>query len=56
MVSHYQSSIVDKSDQLKEESKRQGKPVVQLATEAISEYLEKIRKDESLTTTDETDF
>ena len=41
---------------LKEESKRQGKPVVQLATEAISEYLEKIRKDESLTTTDETDF
>ena len=41
---------------LKEESKRQGKPVVQLATEAISEYLEKIRKNESLTTTDETDF
>jgi sulfite reductase (ferredoxin) len=41
---------------LKEESKRQGKPVVQLATEAISEYLEKIGKNESLTATDETDF
>nr|MDJ0520004.1 hypothetical protein [Trichodesmium sp. MO_231.B1] len=41
---------------LKEESKRQGKPVVQLATEAIAEYLEKIRKNESLTTTDETNF
>ncbi|MGD1715075.1 hypothetical protein ACP6PK_17080, partial [Dapis sp. BLCC M172] len=41
---------------LKEESKRQGKPVVQLATEAIAEYLEKIRKNESPTTTDETNF
>jgi len=41
---------------LKEESKRQGKPVVQLATEAIAEYLEKIRKNENLTTTDETNF
>ena len=41
---------------LKEESKRQGKPVVQLATEAIAEYLEKIRKNESLTTTNETNF
>ncbi len=38
---------------LKEESKRQGKPVVQLATEAIAEYLEKIRKNESPTTGDE---
>ncbi len=38
---------------LREESKRQGKPVVQLATEAIAEYLERIRKNESLTTTDE---
>ncbi|MGB3514293.1 MAG: sulfite reductase, ferredoxin dependent [Microcoleaceae cyanobacterium] len=38
---------------LKEESKRQGKPVVQLATEAISEYLEKMRQNESPTTTDE---
>ena len=41
---------------LKEESKRQGKPVVQLATEAIAEYLEKIRKNESLITNDETNF
>ena len=41
--------------QLKEESKRQGKPVVQLATEAISEYLEKIRKNESPTITTTTD-
>ncbi len=35
--------------QLKEESKRQGKPVVQLATEAIAEYLEKIRQEEGST-------
>jgi len=35
--------------QLKEESKRQGKPVVQLATEAIGEYLEKIRQQEGST-------
>jgi sulfite reductase (ferredoxin) len=32
---------------LKEESKRQGKPVVQLATEAIAEYLENIKPDEA---------
>ncbi len=41
---------------LKEESKRQGKPVVQLATEAIAEYLEKIRNNESLSAADETNF
>ncbi|GGA19635.1 hypothetical protein CYANOKiyG1_34310 [Okeania sp. KiyG1] len=41
---------------LKEESKRQGKPVVQLATEAIAEYLEKIRNSESSPTADETNF
>merc|ERR1739838_441562 len=41
---------------LKEESKRQGKPVVQLATEAIAEYLERVRKNESLITNDESNF
>ncbi|NEQ92848.1 MAG: hypothetical protein F6K25_20115, partial [Okeania sp. SIO2G4] len=41
---------------LKEESKRQGKPVVQLATEAIAEYLEKIRNNESSPAADETNF
>lgn len=37
-------------NKLKEESKRQGKPVVQLATEAIADYLEKLRKNDSPTT------